>query len=57
MDLLFGTYTCPPKEPDQFGIKEEFPKNYIGQLVKPMLPDSITKRIKKNKKDLHQPKV
>jgi len=56
MDLLFGTYTCPPKEPDQFGIKEEFPQSYVGQLIKPMLPHSITKRIKKNKKDLSQPK-
>ena len=57
MDLLFGTYTCPAKEPDQFGIKEDFPKNYVGQLMQPMLPDSIAKKIKRNKKETQQPKV
>jgi sterol desaturase/sphingolipid hydroxylase (fatty acid hydroxylase superfamily) len=45
MDKLFGTYTCPPKEPDRFGIKEDFPRNYIGQMLKPMLPKFICKRI------------
>jgi sterol desaturase/sphingolipid hydroxylase (fatty acid hydroxylase superfamily) len=41
MDKLFGTYVCPPKEPDNFGIKENFPKNYFGQLIKPILPGKI----------------
>jgi sterol desaturase/sphingolipid hydroxylase (fatty acid hydroxylase superfamily) len=41
MDKLFGTYVCPPKEPDNFGIKEDFPKNYFGQLIKPILPGKI----------------
>ncbi|MDJ1503617.1 sterol desaturase family protein [Xanthocytophaga agilis] len=41
MDLLFGTYICPDHEPEKLGIQEEFPKNYIGQLGKPLLPDSI----------------
>jgi sterol desaturase/sphingolipid hydroxylase (fatty acid hydroxylase superfamily) len=44
MDLLFGTYVCPPHEPDSFGIKEPFPKNYAGQLIQPLLPDKLTKR-------------
>jgi sterol desaturase/sphingolipid hydroxylase (fatty acid hydroxylase superfamily) len=57
MDLLFGTYVCPPKEPDQFGIKEDFPKNYFGQMIKPLFPDSIWKKIKKNKEDQQRPKV
>lgn len=39
MDILFGTYVCPPTEPAQFGIHEEFPKTYFGQLSKPLLPD------------------
>ena len=43
MDLIFGTYVCPPKEPDHFGIKDEFPKNYIGQMLKPILPNFIWK--------------
>jgi sterol desaturase/sphingolipid hydroxylase (fatty acid hydroxylase superfamily) len=41
MDVIFGTYVCPPKEPDAFGIKEDFPKSYIGQLVYPMIPGSV----------------
>ena len=45
MDLIFGTYVCPPKEPDHFGIKEEFPKNYMGQMVKPILPNFIWKKL------------
>jgi len=45
MDKLFGTYVCPNKEPERFGIKENFPTNYIGQMVKPILPDFIWKRV------------
>jgi sterol desaturase/sphingolipid hydroxylase (fatty acid hydroxylase superfamily) len=45
MDKLFGTYTCPPKEPEQFGIREEFPKNYIGQMIRPIVSNSIWKKI------------
>ncbi len=45
MDVLFGTYRCPDHEPEAFGIREEFPKNYIGQLLYPMLPTVVTKRI------------
>jgi sterol desaturase/sphingolipid hydroxylase (fatty acid hydroxylase superfamily) len=47
MDKLFGTYTCPPHEPEQVGIKEDFPKNYMGQLVKPLLPGRLWRRKKK----------
>lgn len=41
MDKIFGTYVCPPTEPEQFGIKEEFPATYLGQLTKPILPKRI----------------
>jgi sterol desaturase/sphingolipid hydroxylase (fatty acid hydroxylase superfamily) len=41
MDLLFGTYVCPGKEPEKFGIKEDFPKSYAGQLIHPMLPGKV----------------
>jgi sterol desaturase/sphingolipid hydroxylase (fatty acid hydroxylase superfamily) len=44
MDIMFGTYTCPGREPEQFGIKEPFPKSYLGQLIYPMLPHSIARR-------------
>lgn len=49
MDKLFGTYVCPPKEPDNFGIKEDFSKNYWGQLLQPMLPAGIWKKLVKQK--------
>jgi sterol desaturase/sphingolipid hydroxylase (fatty acid hydroxylase superfamily) len=35
MDLLFGTYRCPPREPEAFGIVEPISKNYAGQLLHP----------------------
>ena len=38
MDLVFGTYLCPDEEPEHFGIREKTPKNYIGQLIEPLLP-------------------
>lgn len=39
MDLLFGTYVCPNREPEAFGIDEAYPKDYVGQLIAPLLPD------------------
>lgn len=51
MDLLFGTYICPAHEPKQFGIREKFPKNYVGQILYPILPQkwstAISKRFRK----------
>lgn len=35
MDLLFGTYRCPGREPEAFGIIEASPKTYWGQMVHP----------------------
>lgn len=37
MDILFGTFTCPNHEPLRFGIRDEFPKSYIEQLINPLL--------------------
>ncbi len=45
MDILFGTYTCPDHEPESFGIHEHFPKHYIGQLLHPLLPASLGKKM------------
>jgi sterol desaturase/sphingolipid hydroxylase (fatty acid hydroxylase superfamily) len=45
MDIIFGTYIFPSKEPEKLGIKENFPKNYGGQLLKPMMTDSIWKKL------------
>jgi sterol desaturase/sphingolipid hydroxylase (fatty acid hydroxylase superfamily) len=36
MDIIFGTYTCPDHEPKEFGIHEEVPKNYVGQMLEPL---------------------
>jgi sterol desaturase/sphingolipid hydroxylase (fatty acid hydroxylase superfamily) len=35
MDLLFGTYRCPPHEPEAFGLSQPMPKGYLGQLLHP----------------------
>lgn len=35
MDLLFGTYRCPPREPDALGVAEPMPAGYFGQLLHP----------------------
>ena len=50
MDILFGTYVCPPTEPEQFGIKENFPTTYVGQMIKPILPDNIWNKLSQQKK-------
>lgn len=35
MDLLFGTYRCPDREPEAFGVTEPMPRSYFGQLLHP----------------------
>ncbi|MCP4438570.1 MAG: sterol desaturase family protein [Aureispira sp.] len=50
MDIMFGTYTCPDHEPERFGIKEKFPKNYVGQMVHPLLPKRVVKELTKPKR-------
>jgi len=35
MDILFGTYRCPSHEPAEYGVAEEVPKTYLGQLAHP----------------------
>ena len=49
MDILFGTYICPPKEPEQFGIKEEFPTTYLGQFIKPIVSNKIWEKLNPGK--------
>ncbi len=48
MDIIFGTYINPATEPEHYGIKEQFPSTYPGQLLKPVVPDYIWKRFIKN---------
>ncbi len=35
MDILFGTYRCPDREPESFGIDEPISRNYLGQMLHP----------------------
>jgi sterol desaturase/sphingolipid hydroxylase (fatty acid hydroxylase superfamily) len=49
MDIIFGTYVCPPHEPDEYGIKEKSPKSYVGQILKPVLPNFIWKAFRTRK--------
>ena len=35
MDLLFGTYRCPPHEPEALGVTDPLPKSYLGQMLHP----------------------
>ncbi len=45
MDRIFGTYTCPDHEPESFGIHEQFATSYVGQMLQPILPDRVWKKI------------
>ncbi len=47
MDVIFGTYTCPDKEPEQFGIDEKLPENYAAQMISPLLPQKLSKKLLK----------
>jgi sterol desaturase/sphingolipid hydroxylase (fatty acid hydroxylase superfamily) len=49
MDIIFGTYTCPKKEPEAFGIDEPFPKSYIGQMLHPLVPGKMGEKLIRNK--------
>ena len=35
MDLVFGTYHHPPGQPSEYGVAEEMPRGYWGQLLHP----------------------
>jgi sterol desaturase/sphingolipid hydroxylase (fatty acid hydroxylase superfamily) len=37
MDLIFGTYRCPDREPEGFGVSEPMPRSYLGQLLHPFM--------------------
>src|SRR6266702_8625729 len=35
MDLIFGTYRCPPHEPEALGVTDPMPKTYFAQMLHP----------------------
>ena len=43
MDVLFGTYHHPGSEPEAFGIGDEMPKGYVGQLLHPFRIDASSR--------------
>jgi sterol desaturase/sphingolipid hydroxylase (fatty acid hydroxylase superfamily) len=47
LDVIFGTHTCPRNQPVKFGITEEFPTGYWGQLIRPIMPWHVWYKIKK----------
>jgi len=51
MDICFGTYVCPDHEPEKFGIDEKFPKHYVGQMIYPLLPAFIIRKLDKSGKN------
>jgi sterol desaturase/sphingolipid hydroxylase (fatty acid hydroxylase superfamily) len=38
MDLLFGTYVCPDREPESLGLNTPSPKTWFGHMIVPLLP-------------------
>ena len=38
MDLLFGTYVCPNREPDGLGLNAPTPTTWLGFMLRPLLP-------------------
>ena len=44
MDLLFGTYYDPGKEPEEYGIPEDINRSYWAQIIEPCLPAGRSKR-------------
>lgn len=35
LDVLFGTYHCPENDPDELGVEEPMPADYLGLLSQP----------------------
>lgn len=44
MDLAFGTYFDPGRDPEAYGIPEAVDHGYVQQLVQPMTPRGLTAR-------------
>lgn len=45
MDWIFGTYRCPDREPEAFGIREPIAKSYWGQMLHPFLPARLAAKL------------
>jgi sterol desaturase/sphingolipid hydroxylase (fatty acid hydroxylase superfamily) len=38
MDLIFGTYVCPDREPESLGLNTPSPTTWLGFMIQPLLP-------------------
>ncbi len=47
LDIIFGTHACPPQPPQEMGIIEPAPKNYLGRLVWPLLPRALWNKVRR----------
>jgi sterol desaturase/sphingolipid hydroxylase (fatty acid hydroxylase superfamily) len=45
MDIIFGTYVCPDEEPKKLGIPEPSPNHYLGFMLTPILPKSLSDKL------------
>ena len=43
MDILFGTYYCPDREPEHLGLRKPIASTFLGLLVNPLLPSRISR--------------
>jgi sterol desaturase/sphingolipid hydroxylase (fatty acid hydroxylase superfamily) len=44
MDVMFGTYRCPDREPDGFGVLGYGPRSYLRHLIDPLISARRTGR-------------
>jgi sterol desaturase/sphingolipid hydroxylase (fatty acid hydroxylase superfamily) len=47
MDVLFGTYRRPDREPERLGVNEPMPASYLGQLAHPFRPRGQARRARR----------
>ena len=47
MDLIFGTYYDPGKEPEKYGVPRDEPRNYFLQILFPCLPDFLVRKFRR----------
>ena len=45
MDVIFGTFHDPGPEPEVYGVPDDVPHGYFGQLLYPLMPAAWWKRL------------
>lgn len=48
MDLLFGTYHDPRRQPDRFGIHERASGSWAGLILEPLVPRRVVRSLRKS---------